>query len=152
MFFDDPVAAFGNLRGALRARGRLAFLCWQDALANEVFAIPLRALRAYGHGPGRSDDPFADPRWIARMLTEAGFDAVRVDPVHEPARLGSGVADVLAYAMGMTQVRDLFAAVGDDDLAGRIRAAAAGEFAARERPDGVWVRAAAYLVTAVAGT
>ncbi len=152
MFFDDPVAAFGNLRAALRASGRLAFLCWQDALANEIFAIPLRVLRTYGYGPGSGNgDPFADRRWIERTLSEAGFGAVRVDEVREPARLGAGVADVLAYAMGTPQVRDLFAAVGDGDLARRIRAAIAEEFATRERPDGVWVQAAAYLVTAGPG-
>jgi hypothetical protein len=57
------------------------------------------------------------------------------------------VADVLAYAMNTTQVRDLFAKV-DDDLAGRIRATMAEMFAERERDGGVWVQAAAYLVTA----
>ncbi len=30
MFFEDPVAAFGNLRGALAPGGRLAFVCWQS--------------------------------------------------------------------------------------------------------------------------
>jgi SAM-dependent methyltransferase len=149
LFFEDPVAAFGNLRSTLRAGGRLAFLCWQDALENEVFAIGLRAFRECGCAPGAArDDPFADRRWIARMLTEAGFTAVRVTAVREPARLGADVADVMAYATSGTLVRDLFAAVGDDALAERIRATMIREFTARARPDGVWVQAAAYLVTA----
>ena len=42
MFFDDPAAAFANMAAALRRRGRLAFLCWQHDMHNEVFAIPLR--------------------------------------------------------------------------------------------------------------
>ena len=46
MFFDDPAAAFANIMAALRRRGRLAFLCWQDDMRNEVFAIPLRAFLA----------------------------------------------------------------------------------------------------------
>jgi ubiquinone/menaquinone biosynthesis C-methylase UbiE len=150
MFFEDPAAAFGNLRAALRPHGRLAFLCWQDSLANEVFAIPLRVFRAYGYEAGAAGgDPFADPRWIERMLTGAGFAEVRVEAVREPARLGADVADVVACSTAMPQVRDLFAALADDDPARRIRAAIAAEFAARRRPDGVWVEAAAHLVTAV---
>jgi SAM-dependent methyltransferase len=37
MFFDDPAAAFGNLRKALRRGGRLAFLCWRTREENPVF-------------------------------------------------------------------------------------------------------------------
>ena len=37
MFFDDPAAAFANLRKALRRGGRLAFLCWRARAENPVF-------------------------------------------------------------------------------------------------------------------
>ncbi|SVD10676.1 uncharacterized protein METZ01_LOCUS363530, partial [marine metagenome] len=30
MFFEDPVAAFRNFRGAVRPGGRLAYVCWAD--------------------------------------------------------------------------------------------------------------------------
>ena len=39
MFFDDPAAAFGNLRKALRRGGRLAFLCWRARGENPCFTI-----------------------------------------------------------------------------------------------------------------
>ncbi|MBO3743468.1 class I SAM-dependent methyltransferase [Actinoplanes flavus] len=150
LFFDDPVAAFGNLRAAVRPGGRLAFLSWQDPLANEVFAIPLRVFQGYGYElPGGDGDPLADPERITAILTGAGFGAVRVRPVAEPARLGTDVADVLAYVTGTTRVGELFAAAGDG-RAGPIRAAIQRELAARQRAGGVWVRAAAYLVTATA--
>jgi ubiquinone/menaquinone biosynthesis C-methylase UbiE len=37
MFFDDPAAAFANLRKALRPGGRLAFLCWRSRGENPFF-------------------------------------------------------------------------------------------------------------------
>ncbi|MGH3180023.1 MAG: class I SAM-dependent methyltransferase, partial [Streptosporangiaceae bacterium] len=37
MFFDDPAAAFANLRKALRRGGRLAILCWRTREENPVF-------------------------------------------------------------------------------------------------------------------
>ncbi|MFC0530398.1 class I SAM-dependent methyltransferase [Phytohabitans kaempferiae] len=149
MFFDDPVAAFANLAGALRPGGRLAFLCWQDDLRNEVFGIPLRAFAAHGVavGPGEFD-MFGEPRRIAALLTGVGFDRVRVMPVHGPARIGADVADVLGYVRATSRVRDLLAGL-DEAVAGRVAATMADHYRARARPDGVWVDAASWLVTAV---
>ena len=39
MFFDDPAAAFANLRKALRRGGRLAFLCWRTREENAIFTF-----------------------------------------------------------------------------------------------------------------
>lgn len=149
MFFDDPVAAFRNLGAALRPGGRLAFLCWQNALDNEVFSVPLRALREHGWLPDDAvDDPFADRGWVERMLTEAGFTAVRVDAIREPARLGSDVDDLMAYTLATSRVRNLLDAIPDPAVADRVRATIAERFAARRTADGIWGEAAAYLVTA----
>jgi len=43
MFFDDRVAAFQNLRSALRRGGRLAFVCWPAPRKNQFVTIPLAA-------------------------------------------------------------------------------------------------------------
>ena len=42
MFFDDPVAAFSNLRGAMTPGGRVAFSCWQAMKSNEWTWIPIQ--------------------------------------------------------------------------------------------------------------
>lgn len=150
MFFDDPGAAFGDLRRALRPGGRLAFLSWQDGLHNEVFAIPLRVLGRHGAAADAAtgDDLLAAPDRITALLTEAGFADIHVAAVREPARLGSDVADVMRYVRETTRVRDLLARLPDRRTVDRVLAATAEQFAARERPDGVWVTAAAWLVTA----
>jgi SAM-dependent methyltransferase len=149
MFFDDPTAAFANLHRALRPGGRLAFLCWQDDERNEVFGIPLRAFVAHGAPVDLAGvDPFADPRQVGDLLVGAGFTSVRTEAVHGPARIGSDVADVLGYTRATTRVRDLLATLGDTALAERVYATMAAEYTVRERPDGVWVDAAAWLVTA----
>ncbi|NJC70619.1 class I SAM-dependent methyltransferase [Planosporangium thailandense] len=152
MFFDDPAAAFGNLRTALRPGGRLAFLCWQDALRNEVFAIALRAFMRHAQLPAAVDDDlFADPRRVIDLLGGAGFTDIRVAAVHERARIGSDFADVMGYVRSTSKVRELMARLGDEVLARRVLATMAEEFAARQDRDGVWVRAAAWLVTAGSG-
>jgi ubiquinone/menaquinone biosynthesis C-methylase UbiE len=35
MFFDDPTEAFAHMRRALRAGGRVAFVCWRGAAEND---------------------------------------------------------------------------------------------------------------------
>jgi SAM-dependent methyltransferase len=149
MFFADPAAAFASIAAALRRPGRLAFLCWQGGLDNELFAIPLRAFLARTPRPGPDDDsPFADPRQIRGLLSSAGWADVKIDAVREPAWMGSDVADVMGYVRGMRMVRNLAAGLENEALAGQALGDMAEQYAARQRPDGVWVQAAAWLVTA----
>jgi len=139
MFFDDPAAAFANFLRSLRPGGRLTFLCWQDQARNEVFAIPLRA---FGSPIDEADNPFSDSAWITDLLDSAGFAGLSVAPVEEVVRLGTDVADVLSYQASSPMVRDF-----DGPTEPGFEAMAA-EYAVHARPDGVWVDAAAWLVTA----
>ena len=149
MFFDDPQVAFGSMATVIRSGGRLATLTWQDDTRNEMFAIPLRAFEAYlTLPPSTADDLFIDPRRIADLLSRTGWRDVRILPVTEPAWIGSDVDDVMRYVRGMPMIRNLIAGLDDQVLAERVLADVADEYAARQRSDGVWVRAAAWLVTA----
>jgi SAM-dependent methyltransferase len=149
MFFADPAAAFTNVLAALRPGGRVAFLCWRDDQHNELFGIPLRAVSTHARLPQSTDDDlFADPTRITHLLTGAGCTDVRVEPVTEPARVGSDVADVVGYFTGPGRIRNLLAEVGDNALLDRVRATMVEQFAAYVRADGVWVTAAAWLVHA----
>jgi SAM-dependent methyltransferase len=149
MFFDDPAAAFGRLAATLRRRGRLAFLCWQPSLQNEVFAIPLRAFGDHARPPAAADDGlFVDPHRIAELLSGVGWEDIQVRAIDEPAWVGSDIADVMSYVRGMPTTRGLAAGVEDETVLERVLETIAEEYAARQRPDGVWVRAAAWLVTA----
>jgi ubiquinone/menaquinone biosynthesis C-methylase UbiE len=150
MFFDDPPTAFSSIAAAVRSGGRLAFLCWRPDAENEVFAIPQRAFNAIApESVAARDDLFADPERVSALLAGAGWTGVRADPVTQPAWIGSDVDDVIGYVRGMEVVRRVAAAAGRDDRqVERALAAMAREYAARQAPDGVWVEAAAWLVTA----
>jgi ubiquinone/menaquinone biosynthesis C-methylase UbiE len=152
MFFEDPAAAFASLAAAVRRRGRLAFLCWQDDTLNELFGILRRAFAAVMRPPGPVEvDLFCDPRRITELLSGTGWEEIHVEAVSGPAWMGSDVADVMGYVRGMPMVRNLAAGLGDEALTGRALATVAEQYAARQRPDGVWVDAAAWLVTAQRG-
>lgn len=94
MFFDDPVAAFANIAGQLRAGGRLTFVAWASAAENPWLALPA-AVGAARLGPAPVADPdgpgptaFRDPARVLGLLTRAGLrdveaDACEVD-LHHP--------------------------------------------------------------------
>ncbi|MCC8983803.1 class I SAM-dependent methyltransferase [Bradyrhizobium acaciae] len=86
MFFADPAASFANLHKAMKPTGRLAFACWQEPRENPFFMAPLQAV--YKHvlklpqlGP---EDPgpfsFASEARVKRILSEAGFSGIAMEP------------------------------------------------------------------------
>ena len=149
MFFEDPSAAFASIAAVVCSGGRLALLCWQDDTENEVFVIPPRAFGADPQPPGpAANDLFADPRRITDLLSGTGWKDIQITPVAERAWIGSDVDDVMSYIRGMPRIRDLTASFDDPAVTERALATVAEEYAARQSTDGVWVRAAAWLVTA----
>ncbi|MGZ4433496.1 MAG: class I SAM-dependent methyltransferase, partial [Trebonia sp.] len=114
MFFEDPAAAFASLAAAVRRRGRLAFLCWQDDTRNELFGILRRAFAAVMQPPGPVEvDLFCDPRRVTELLSGTGWEEIHIEAVSGPAWMGSDVADVMGYVRGMPMVRNLAADLGD---------------------------------------
>ena len=80
MFFDDPVAAFANLRRALRPGGRLAIVAWQGPFESEWTAVAVKvAIAQFGRPPdlgapgGPGPFAFADGDRFSSVVTEAGF-------------------------------------------------------------------------------
>lgn len=150
MFFEDPAAAFANIAAALRPRGRLAFMCWQGDMLNELFAIPLRAFGNVMQLPGPvGGDLFGDPRQVTELLSGSGWENIHIEAVSGPAWMGSDVTDVMSYVRGMPMIRNLAADLADQALTERVLATVAEQYSARQHLDGVWVHAAAWLVTAL---
>ena len=98
MFFEDPVAAFANIRGALRTSGRLAFCCWQPRAVNPFMTVPamaaLELLPAPPEMPPRTPGPFAfeEADYVTEVLTSAGFESVVVTPLQQPLTFGRGLS------------------------------------------------------------
>ena len=110
MFFDDPAAAFANLRRAAAPGGRLAFVCWRPVAENEYAAMPFAVAKplmpplppADPHAPG----PFAlsDPDRLRGILAGAGFTGIAIDPLDGMMRMGATAeeAGIQATSLGPT--------------------------------------------------
>jgi SAM-dependent methyltransferase len=152
MFFDDPQAAFANLRRALKPGGRLAFVCWRPLAQNAWMAAPLAAAcAALGETPpaGVPDAPgpfaFADPQRIRTILASAGFAEIAVE-AYDARMNGGPLEDAVAMAL---KVGPLGALVREQpNKAEPARAAVRAALAAFETPAGVLMPAAVWIVTA----
>jgi SAM-dependent methyltransferase len=155
MFFDDPVAAFANLRRALRADGRVAFACWRPMLENEWMAVPCMAALAHvtPPAPPGPDAPgpfaFGDRERVARILTEVGYRDVTIEPFDTRVLLAGGgtVDDAMAFIRSTGMGRLLLADPADPGVAAALDAMreALGPHATSA---GVELGAATWLVSA----
>ena len=95
MFFDDPPAAFANLRRALRPGGRFAAVVWAPARQNAWVEVPLRVVTAYLPPPPPTSGPgpfsLSDPALLEQLLAGAGFSRPRVTPLSLPYPSGATV-------------------------------------------------------------
>jgi SAM-dependent methyltransferase len=150
MFFADPLAAFGNVRRALRAGGRLAFVCLDEFDRSDVGRV-FEAMEPWVPWPTgqRNSGPtsLADPEHTEELLTTAGFHDVTQTPVHADQWWGTEVADAAAFMASWGPVHYHLGLVSAD-AAEHAKAAMAGALRAFEGPDGVVLRGHAWLVTA----
>lgn len=154
MFFEDPVAAFANLLRTLRPGGRLAFACWQNALANLWMSLPtLGAASVLGppEFPGPTEPgPFSleDADRIRSVLSDAGFDAIDVVSLESPIELaGETARQWVLFVVRMGPLRDAYEQA-DDELRERTNAAILEAVAPYESDGTYRLPAAAWIVTA----
>jgi SAM-dependent methyltransferase len=159
MFFTDPVAAFANLRRALKPGGRLAFVCWQALPLNPWMALPLGVIAQHLTlpPPPAPDAPgpfsFASRERVERILDEAGFAEVVVEPVAEQISVGGAIdldrATEFVLTLGPAGVllRDAPA-----DVRTRVASAVRAALAPSHGPDGVRMDSAAWIVRARSST
>ncbi len=154
MFFDDPVAAFANLRGALRPGGRLCFVCWAGLAENLHWRAALAAAVRY-LGPVAPTDPldpgplaFADPARVEDVLGQAGFGTV-ILRTERPDLTSTTLENAVDLAMTMGPAGRL---IGERTPQPPVLAAIKAEIEAAYRPymrgDTVHLPGGVHVVTA----
>jgi SAM-dependent methyltransferase len=152
MFFADPVAAFANIRRALRPGGRLVMMVWREHDLNEWSVLIERALAeragAPAAAPARQDAfSLADPSLAERMLAAAGFVEASFTDVHVPVYYGPDVAAALEWMGGFSSVKDVLQRLDPasaERALQRLRQALAGHVSG----SGLWLDSRAWIVAA----
>ncbi|MGR9578999.1 class I SAM-dependent methyltransferase [Pandoraea sputorum] len=102
MFFDDPIAAFANLRASARPGAALHTLVWRGPSENPFMTVAERTAAPLlcGLPPRQPGAPgqfgFADRERVAAILSSAGWVDVRLEPVQFDCTFAQ--ADLRDYA------------------------------------------------------
>ena len=109
MFFADPVAAFTNIRRAMKPGGRLAMAVFRPGSENPWATASLSAIRhlvTLPPPPGPEEPGqfgWGDPARVRRILGGAGFHDVALTPLDLPITLGANAAEAAEFAMFIGQ-------------------------------------------------
>ena len=130
MFFDDPEAAFRNLRAAARPGAKLACLAWRSAAENVFMTMAERAAadilpdfpQRDEQGPGQF--AFARRDYVEGILEASGWEAVEIRPIDVPCEMRR--RDLGTYVTRMGPLGAVFHGLDDKakaEIAPRIEAA-----------------------------
>ncbi len=157
MFFDDPIAAFANLRENLRPDGRMTFACWQSLSENDWARAPLEAALPLLSEPPAAPPPgspgpfaFADKDRVTTLLKEAGWKGVTIHPWLGRVTLpGGSVAEAASFMVELGPVARLVSDAGAD--LSRVEEVLADRLAAHTEQNGrINMPAAVWIVSATA--
>lgn len=154
MFFEDPVAAFANLRRAVRPGGHLHMITWRGPEENAFMIaaeeaarehVPQLPVRQTGE-PGQFG--LADRDQVTSILSDAGWSRISLEPADEEIVMSADELDNYLVKMGpVGRIFDELDANTQVKLAVAIRAA----FAPYREGDEVRFTASCWSVRAEAG-
>ena len=160
MFFEDPVAAFANIRKSCEPGAALTFACWGPPHVNPWFSVPGRVASEV-LGAGTTFDPDApgpmalgERDKINRLLSKAGWsieietEELYLTPLGSPNEVSELQMTIGAAALRMGAARE--AGTLTDAHKEAIRAGLIAEFSNLVTDGAVQVPAQIHFVRAVA--
>ena len=155
MFFPDPVAAFRNIRGAMKRSGRLLLAVFRTGLENPWATASVAALSHLVPPPAPlgPEEPgqfsWSDPARVKRILGGAGFRNVMMTPLDLSFAIGRDAAEAAEFATFIGQGARLLHGQPDGTRQA-ARVAFEAFFKPHEGPNGVSLPGALWLVSAQA--
>lgn len=155
MFFDDPVAAFVNIRALTKAPARMVFVCWQEARKNRIFGDLGRELAVLFPGLPAPEPhaagpmAFADAERLRSILLTAGWSYIEIAEHVAPMQLfGTTDFDVALDASLRVGGAARMMQGADEVTARKIHDAARRVLESQWTDNGAVVDSATWIVTA----
>jgi SAM-dependent methyltransferase len=154
MFFAEPVAAFRNIRSALKPGGRLVFACWAPLAENRHWLVAYDVAVRHLGTPATPQDQevgplaFGNPDYVRRVLTEAGFADISIERAH-PTIIGGSAEEEARQALMMGPTARLIEAKQPpEEVKQKIAEEVAAAFAALASTGPIRMPATIFLVEA----
>ena len=160
MFFAQPVAAFRNIRQALKPGGELAMIVWRkrednpwvhqaELLVKEIAPVAKREETVPQHpAPGPFSMTNAD--LVSDILRGAGFDRIGFERFDADVCIGRTVEAAIELAMNMGPAGETIRLAGEEGakLKPQVMDALRALFTPHLRADGIWFGSSCWFVTA----
>jgi SAM-dependent methyltransferase len=153
MFFADPIAAFRNIRRAMKPSGRLLLAVFRSGPENPWATASVAAIRHLVTPPAPlgPEEPgqfsWSDPARVRRILDGARFSSVLLTPLDLSFNLGADAAEAAEFATFIGQGARLLHGVPDETRQAAL-VAFRDFFKQHEGPNGVSLPGALWLVSA----
>lgn len=158
MFFENPVAAFMNMRKALKNDGRMVFICWRSPEENPWISRPVAAVQSVFppnplsvlHAPDPdAPTPFslADSAKVENILREAGFTDINLETINQYVHLGPIEEAVTTILRGMGPSAEQLKDASPEQIT-RLENIIRDLVSEYDTGEGVGIPCAAWLVTA----
>eukprot|EP00439_Symbiodinium_sp_Y106_P089843 s1_g2379.t1 len=156
MFFEDPIAAFANIRRQMSGDGRLCFACWKTPCENTWVSLPMSVVRQHidveAPADPRAPGPFAfaDEQYVRSILEEAGWKDVGLEPVEFDLAWGDSPEAAAHGLIERGPLRRIF--VGDPSISEETKETIIKgiQDALPASEDGIFLKGAIWIVTAKA--
>jgi SAM-dependent methyltransferase len=159
MFFASPVAAFRNIRAALRPGGRLAMVVWRRRTDNAWLYRAQTIVEAIVSRPEEYDEPtcgpgpfsMADADTTTAILLQAGFRDISLLRLDVPIMIGRDLDEAVDFVTALGPAGEILRLAGDRaaHLHDRVRAALREGLAEYQTPDGLRAASSTWVVTAI---
>jgi len=156
MFFEDPIAAFANIRSQMAADGRLCFACWKSPRENEWVSLPMSVVRQHVQEDTPPDPlapgpfAFADDKRIKSILEQSGWQDINVAPTNFDMAWGESAEDAAVGLIERGPLRRIF--VGDPSISEETKQTIIKGIQDALPPSdgGIFLKGAIWIVTAKA--
>ena len=156
MFFEDPVAAFTNIRRQMADDGRLCFACWKTPRENAWVSLPMSIVRQHIQDDTPPDPlapgpfAFADDARVRSLLEEAGWTDVDLAPAEFDMAWGESPEAAAHGLIERGPLRRIF--VGDPFISEETKQAIIKGIQDALPPSdgGIFLKGAIWIVTAKA--
>lgn len=158
MFFASPVAAFRNVKRALRVGGHLAIVVWRKREDNPWLYTAEQCVRAIVPESHPEDEPtcgpgpfsMRGPDLVSDQLLAAGFGEIAFERHDADICIGRGLDEAIEFAMALGPAGELMRLAGDvgREKTPEVVAALKEALAIYVRPDGLFAPSSTWLVTA----
>lgn len=158
MFFANPVAAFRNVRQALKPGGRFTAVVWRRKLDNDWVHRAELVVDEYLDHPEETDEPTCGPGpfslanadTVTEQLKIAGFEDICLQRSDLPLKIGDSLEHAVEFNMALGPAGEVLRLWGDrvDEIRPEITARLRETLADFETPDGVFAPASTWIITA----